>query len=366
MKNMVFRVDASYEIGTGHVMRCLTLAQELKESGVKVHFICRELDGNLNDLIEDRGFIVYRLKHTRHQQIPQKTMHSNWLGVPWEVDMEETKSVLQNIDKKINWLIVDHYAIDADWENKLQPYVENIMVIDDLADRKHDCDLLLDQNYYKNEKKRYNSLIPKSCKQYLGPNYLLLRKEFIKVQQKMKQNRENINRIFVFFGGSDPTNQTGKVLKAIKGLNNNLFVVDVVVGKNNPIKKTIEEICESMPSVNYYNQIDNMAELMLKADLAIGAGGTTLWERCYLGLPSIVIIVAQNQIEMVRDLEEKGIIFNLGWHKKVNSKMIKEKINQLIKNPEEIKVVEKKLMEFMQKLHKVEVHPVVKSLLGDE
>ena len=172
---IIFRTDASLLIGSGHVMRCLTLADELRLRGSNVMFICREHPGNLIDLIKDKGFTVAALQQpkTEYFMTPEDVAHAAWLGVSWKNDATDTIPILGKT--KPSWLIVDHYAIDCRWENMLRHHVGKIMVIDDLADRSHDCDLLLDQNLYQDMETRYNHLVSNSCLKFLGPKFALLR-----------------------------------------------------------------------------------------------------------------------------------------------------------------------------------------------
>ena len=314
------------DIGTGHVMRCLTLADELRERGADVSFVCRKAPGNLIQHIEDKGYRVYPLP----------------LDIDLSVDRDLTQKILQKQTELIDWLIIDHYEIDASWEFYLRKYANKIMVIDDLANRKHDCDLLLDQNFYENFEIRYDELVPYNCRKLLGPKYALLRPEFAETLKNLKQRNCKVNKILISFGGNDPTDETTKSLKAIMSLNRPDIAVDVVVGSSNPHKEKIEHICSAMTNANFYCQIDNMAQLMADADLSIGASGATTWERCCLGLPSIVMTLAENQRELANHLGKKRIVMHLGWHKEVEESDINEAVKKLLHNPEKIKIMSEK------------------------
>ncbi len=331
------RVDSSIEIGTGHVMRCLTLAEALRTKGANVSFICRKLQGNLISYIEGKDFLVYSLPPTKENnyKADRKVKHSHFLGVSWETDAIQTKIILQK-ETQINWLIVDHYGIDKKWELEIRPNVKKLMIIDDLADRTHDCDLLLDQNLYKNMGKRYNGLIPLHCLKLFGPQYALLRQEFRKARNHIKERDGNVKKIFIFFGGSDPTNETMKVLEAIKLLNRTDILFDVVVGATNQNKDQIKQSCSKMPNVMFHCQIDYMADLMKEADLAIGAGGSTTWERCYLGLPTITIITAENQIDVISEASCANIVCHIGKSKDLQATDISIEIECLLNKPDKI------------------------------
>ncbi len=325
------RTDSSTKIGSGHLMRCLTLAEELREKNQQVVFVCRELEGNLIHLIKQKGFEVFSLPFPSGDfEADPSVPHSKWLETSWQNDLEQTKEALK-IFGEFDWLVVDHYALDCKWEAEIRDLTRKIMVIDDLADRKHDCDLLLDQNLYENMEVRYQGLVPDKCKLLLGPQYVLLRKEFKEARKNLRKRDGSIKRILIFFGGVDPTNETEKALKAIDELNKPEIVIDVVVGASNPNKQQIEKLCSERPNTNFYCQVQNMAELMNEADLAIGAGGTTTWERCYLGLPSIVVPIADNQVAIVEYAFKKGI---LKYSQSNNSKKTLQYLREIISNQE--------------------------------
>ena len=341
--NVVIRTDASIEIGTGHVMRCLTLAKQLKRHGAEVTFVCRDFEGNSISYIREQGISVCSLP-----SIDVSASDINWTKENWKLDAEKTVSVIKELDVEVDLLIVDHYGLDSRWESSVRNATKNIMVIDDLANRMHDCDLLLDQNYYLNMEGRYQGLLPVHCVQMLGPNYILLRDEFVQVASKPRVRTGKIKNILVFFGGTDPTGETIKTLKAIKELDIPEIRFNIVVGATNPRQQEIEQLCNEMSNANYYYHISNMAELMWEADLAIGAGGATTWERCIMGLPALVVVVADNQKVAAKALARQGILICLGDYIQVNSNDIKQKVLYLLKNPnilEEISTSCKKIMD---------------------
>ncbi len=310
---IVIRADASIEMGSGHVMRCLTLADALRERGAEVHFMCRDLPGHLGGVLADKGYPVHWLPAPGDDEaaIPTHTAHSAWLGVPWVVDADQTRERLAGLPE-IDWLIVDHYALDRAWESRLRPLVQRIMVIDDLADRPHDCNLLLDQNLYEDMDQRYVGLVPADCRPLLGPRYALLRPEFREARKTLRQRDGVVRRMLVFFGGADPTNETAKALRAIQLLERPEIAVDVVVGAANPHRAEIEALCAALPNASFHCQVANMAELMARADLAIGASGVSTWERAALGLPALVVTVAENQKAIAYAADDNGLIICLG------------------------------------------------------
>ena len=333
---IIFRVDASLQMGSGHVMRCLTLADELRQRGADVRFVCREHPGNLNDVIEEKGYPVSRLPQVNFAFVesPEDLAHMRWLGVVWEQDAAETIAAVGSTLPQ--WLIIDHYAIDHRWEERLRPQVGKIMVIDDLADRRHDCELLLDQNLYEEMEIRYDNLVPKGCQKLLGPHYALLRPEFAAARKNLRLRSGAIKRMLIFFGGVDPTNETAKALQAVADISDRQFAVDVVVGGGNPHKEQIQTLCEAHDGFHYHCQVENMAALMAAADLAIGAGGTATWERCALGLPSLVVVLAENQVDLAATGSRYGLFFSLGVAATVSIENIQGAFRVLTRTPDNL------------------------------
>ncbi|OEU74768.1 MAG: UDP-2,4-diacetamido-2,4,6-trideoxy-beta-L-altropyranose hydrolase [Desulfuromonadales bacterium C00003107] len=215
--------------------------------------------------------------------------------------------------------------------------VRQIAVIDDLADRPHDCDLLLDQNLYPEMKNRYDGLLPIRCRQLLGPEYALLRPEFALERGRLRSRDGSVRRILVFFGGCDLGNETGKALEVLRAAEFEDVVVDVVVGAGNPLRQEIESLCRSLPQVNFHCQVSNMAELMAAADLSIGAGGATTWERCAMGLPGLVVAVARNQEELAAYGGEQGLFFFLGTSETVTLEQMREALRGFASSPENLR-----------------------------
>lgn len=306
---VVVRTDASSRIGSGHIMRCKTLANKMLRGGYEVLFVTREHPGNLIHLLECEGLNVVTLAQPPITEIldaKQSDDYASWLGVEQKQDALETAKLSK--DFRPNWIIVDHYALDLNWESLIRKYVKNIMVIDDIANRFHDCDILLDQNFNENLIDRYDKLIPKHAVKLLGPKYALLRLEFGEARKKLRHRDGSIKRIMIFFGGVDPTGETEEAMDAVRMKGWPDISVDVVVGASNPRASTIEHKCREMGNASFYQQVSNMAELMSEADLFIGAGGSVTWERLCLGLPGIVKIIAENQRPAMMALAKIGLI----------------------------------------------------------
>ncbi len=333
---IAIRTDASIEIGSGHIMRCLSLAKKLREKGAQVRFVCREHEGHLLHTVAAQGFSVHGLdsrqrdKQTQQAESGYKkhskdTPHQHWLGTSWQRDARQT---IQTLREKApwDWLIVDHYALDAKWENLLRLCALRILVIDDLADREHDCDLLLDQNYFHNPGRRYHGLLPQECKTLLGPKYALLRPEFLQAPQYTRMRGNGIARILVYFGSSDPDNLTERTLEGLNYPEIKGIPVEVVAGSNNRHLDNLRRWALMRPATRVHHQPENFIELLLRADLCIGAGGTTTWERLCLGLPSIVITIATNQETSISDLDNDGYVTWLGGKDEVSPSDIRDAV----------------------------------------
>lgn len=278
-------------------MRCLTLADELRKHGVQVTFACSEVPGNLNDLLEKRGYPVYRM----NEGIPEAKLD-------WKRDARQLEA-FHRASSPVDWLIVDHYELDARWERTVKRLFHRLMVVDDLANRPHVGDLLLDQNWYRNPENRYDSWVPETCIRLLGPTYALLRPEFIKTKHTLRARTGEVRRVLVFFGGSDPSNETSKVVAAARGLE---LEFDFVVGISNPHRQDLVSSVSELGNARVHVQVENMGELMASADLGLMAGGSVTWERCCLSLPALVVTVADNQIRVAQDLAEVGYHYYLG------------------------------------------------------
>ena len=307
---VAFRADASLQMGSGHVMRCLTLADALKARGAHCHFISRAHPGHLLEAIHQRGYKVNSLVTPviRAQaatktiaidvpDIQQEPAHAAWLGSTWQTDAQETAAILADLQP--DWLVVDHYALDQYWEEVLAPHYRKLMVIDDLADRHHCCDLLLDQNLGR-QPEHYAPWVPAHCQVLTGPQYALLRPEFAELRPYSLQRRQAqpaLRQLLISMGGVDQPNATGQVLQALKtcALPADCRIT-VVMGLTAPWLQNVRELAAQMPwPTEVVVNVNDMARRMVDSDLAIGAAGSTSWERCCLGLPTLMVVLAENQ-----------------------------------------------------------------------
>ena len=339
MKKVLFRADASLTIGSGHVMRCLTLAKELRECGIEIHFVCRMLDGHMRETIAENKFNVTMLAPLEGSENEPQLPYSDWLGENQEYDAKQTLPTVSKI--KPDCIIVDHYTLDYKWQSIVKPYTNKIMVIDDLGDRKHECDFLLDQTFGTSADK-YSRLVPEKCQIFTGTEYALLRKEFVSIRSSTLSARKetnDLNTILISFGGMDRENLSLIALKACEesALKPQASIHIVVGASNQNHESLIKFIKNSRHDVKLHVNINNIATLMSEADLAIGAGGTTSWERCALGLPSLVVCVADNQVDVIANLNEVGALKSLGNKKHVSIETIHSAIDMFVDHPQKLK-----------------------------
>lgn len=304
---VTFRTDASSQIGTGHVVRCLTLADALREQGAECQFVCREHEGHLMDHICSRGYQVDALPRADANASSESDLaHADWLGVDWSTDAREMQQL--TADTKFDWLIVDHYALDHRWESALRSSCKRIMAIDDLADRQHDCDLLLDQNYGSSAG-RYLGLVRANCIQCHGPEYALLKPVYAERRAQLSVRNGQVNRALIYFGGgADAADLTGIATRAFQVPELADIALDIVVGAAYAHQLSLEELVAKRGNATIHRQLPDLAELMVRADLAVGAGGATTWERCCLGLPTIMVSIAENQNATSEYLSRQEVI----------------------------------------------------------
>lgn len=329
----VFRVDSSVDIGTGHIMRCRALAFNLQKRGADIRFITRAHHGHLGDMLARDGFEVVLLPQPNNLEI-KEDVYATWLGVSQEDDALQTICALEN--QVCDWIIVDHYGLDSIWEELLNPYARNLMVIDDLANRNHVCDLLLDQNYAVSRDQRYRHRVLEHCQTLLGPRYALLRSEYTQYRKVTERRTQEIKRILVFMGGSDNANTTGKVLAALTKDQFAHLEVDVVIGTNYLYKLEVTNQANARPNTRIHGLRPHLADLMVDADLAIGAGGATIWERFCIGVPSLVISIAENQVPTCKALASKGLIQYLGNDCDLNIAAIEFALSNALSKPVQI------------------------------
>lgn len=338
-KKIAFRVDSSNSIGSGHVHRCLALAHFFKKNAADVYFFGRNHKGNIHSFIRESGFQLIELTQPSREWVGEKTPHADWLGTDLISDVQETNDLMEKVGK-FDALFMDHYAIDDRW---LKPFLNRNLItaaIDDLCDRSLNFDLLINQSIGVTEK-NYTQLSPNSQK-LLGPKYALLRNEFNDQRSDIK-TRNRIQNILISFGGIDATNETQKTVLALLPELEPEMKLQVVPG-------TMSKIDTQSPQIVLHKNTQKMASLMKSADLAFGAPGTMTWERCAMGLPAIVTILADNQLRNAQDGENAGFQICLGTSNEVTVKTIKEAFLMLKKDRNKLQSMSQKAQDTVDTL----------------
>jgi UDP-2,4-diacetamido-2,4,6-trideoxy-beta-L-altropyranose hydrolase len=289
-------------------MRCLALSQALKAEQVEVGFICASHPGFDPAQITDLGFDLDVISVVQGME-----------------DAKLSSRIVQA--KSPDWLVVDHYGLGIEWERYQRPYTSRLMVIEDLANRPHAADMLLDQNLRADSGRAYEALLPANCLRLLGPEYALLRPQFFEARKSCKTRTRIPPRILLFMGGGDEQNVTMGVLKLLQESGSS-FSLQTVVGQAHPAKESIQRLCHEQ-GWGFHCQVANMAALMVESDLAIGAGGVSSWERCTLGLPTLIITLSENQAENADMLERSGAAISLGWWNQLDSGKIRNVLGML-------------------------------------
>lgn len=326
-RTALIRVDASAVIGSGHLMRCLTLAKALQQSNWRVQFACRAHPGHLIQWLRDQKFDVITLQPPAESRA---SGYAAWLGVTEQQDAAELKEQLQ---APVDLLVIDHYGLSKLFEQAMAGFYQKLLVIDDLANRAHHCDYLLDQNLYPQLHSRYDKLVNNEAQLWLGPSYVLLRPEFAQFQRAVDTTKL---RFLVFYGGTDELNLTSLTIKALQQLQKTDFAADIVIGLANPHRVKLEQACAEDPRLTLHIQTPHMAELMSQATLMIGAGGSTHWERCALALPALVVTLADNQVASTLALVEAGVCAYLGQGQDLTATQLTSAVQQLLENPQQL------------------------------
>jgi UDP-2,4-diacetamido-2,4,6-trideoxy-beta-L-altropyranose hydrolase len=342
MTRMLIRCDASLAIGSGHVMRCRTLARELQRRGASITFLCRCQAGDLIALLEQEFQVLAlpELPLALCEGLAGRELYGAWLGCSQNHDADDCLTALASAGvRSADWLVVDHYGLDGSWEalllnalvgNKGTP---KLLAIDDLADRPHQSDLLLDQNFFGAvTDQRYQGLVPSHCRQLLGPHYALLGPEYAQLHPLVPVRTE-LRRVLVFFGGVDPDNLTGRTLEALMDPALAHLAVDVVLGRQSPHRQAVADLVAQRPFTTLHGPLPSLAGLIARADLAIGAGGATTWERACLKLPSLVVAIAENQLPFAEALHQAGHLQLLGEAATVSAAQIRSALLAWVADP---------------------------------
>jgi UDP-2,4-diacetamido-2,4,6-trideoxy-beta-L-altropyranose hydrolase len=312
----LIRADASVSIGTGHIMRMIALAQAWQAQGGQVYFFCAEITPALEQRLASEGFHLSRIHATlgSHEDLSE-TLHL----------ISET----QQADRQNARVVLDGYHFGSDYQLGIKAAGFKLLVVDDYghADFYH-ADWVLNQNISAREE--LYAMRSLDTKLLLGPKFAMLRKEFLAYKGWQREIAPVAKKILVTLGGSDPDNVTLKVIQALIDLD---LHVKVVIGGSNPHLCEIENFIQSQIDrtalIEVFVNATNMPELMVWADVAVVAAGSTCWEFAFMGLPSLVFILADNQVEVSKKLSAIKLAILIGRPSSEALAYFKEKLGQL-------------------------------------
>jgi len=328
MKSAAFRVDSGFAFGTGHVKRCATLATSLRDRGVDVSFVCRRHARATLDRIRSLGFPVHELPSPPMPQLGSDS--ASWNGVSETQDASDT---IEKLPCNLDWLIVDHYSCGHAWELAVRPYCERLAVIDDLA-RLHDCDLLIDPSWVGDATTtRYDPSSDSVTEMLLGPSYAFISSDYLAYRDNARERNEPVKRILVYFGGSDIANLTPLTLRVLTAHAFSHLAVDVVIGSTAGNKDGMKPYGSIGERTYVHRHLPSLAPLLASADLAIGAVGGTTWERMCLGVPTIAVILADNQRQTGKSLAAADLLCLLGEANSVNGAALAAALSSLLGDP---------------------------------
>lgn len=292
---VAFRVDASSTMGTGHLKRCLSLAAALHEQGAEVLWVVRPLDGVAVGLLSATSRSVRWLPSpSAGAEVLSDSVDppcAAWAQVTWQQDVGDTVQALANSIP--DWLVVDHYAFDARWHGAIRSALGcRLLVIDDTADRPLNADVLLDQNWHVDHRAKYADRLQREPRWLAGPRFALLAPAYRTVSRHRVQ--ATVTSIGIFMGGTDPDGASVNALRSCRasGFQGQVEIVSTSVNLG---LTTLRTACEADPCTTLTLDLPDLAEFFARHDLQIGAGGSSTWERCCMGAPSILVALATNQ-----------------------------------------------------------------------
>ncbi|KAE9644453.1 UDP-2,4-diacetamido-2,4,6-trideoxy-beta-L-altropyranose hydrolase [Pseudomonas sp. PB103] len=319
---VLIRADASPTIGSGHIARCLTLARVLREQGSHVAFACRRLPGHGLDALQGEGFETFALPERYVDEDPQQAIEAM---LPWQADIDALDDLLEG-HAGFDWIIADHYGLDHHWQTAARRWAPRIAAVDDLASRRYSVDLLLNQNL-SGLSENYAPLLPDGCRTLLGPRYAMLREEF---RCPAIEIRARARRVLVNFGGFDAAMQTHHAMLALADFAQ--LEVDFVAGAENPAWAQMQALAETRPHWRLHSFVSDFYQRMTAADLFIGAGGGTSWERAAMGLPTICIAVSNNQQANGEVMAAAGAHVFMGAREQVSVEQLRQAIGFVSEN----------------------------------
>jgi UDP-2,4-diacetamido-2,4,6-trideoxy-beta-L-altropyranose hydrolase len=315
MKPLVFRVDSSTAMGTGHVMRCLALAQAWQEQGGQAVFVIGEEAEVLTPRLRAEGVEVERIGAQSGG----------------EEDIRRTAACAHRLGAE--WVVVDGYQFTGRYQRLLRETGFRLLAVDDYGHaERYEADLVLNQNLAANESLYRNRA--EHTRLLLGVRFVLLRREFVKRRGWRREIPEVAHKVVVTLGGSDPDNATLKVIRALQQIPHEGLEVEILAGAANPYRAVLEAAVRGSSALQLKTNATNMPEVMKWADIAVAAGGTTCWELMFLGLPAVVGVLAANQHEVAQRLSDAQAARNLGRFDAVTPVQIAQELSSLLTDPQ--------------------------------
>lgn len=304
---VAFRVDGSQEIGTGHVRRCLSLAQALQDEGIQTLFVCRRLD-EASELPQLGEQSVAWLPAPSGDFTPstQDPTHAAWACIGWEEDAQQTTEVLAGLE--LDWLIVDHYAFDQRWHRAVSTALalKHLAVIDDLGDRPLAADLLIDHNLDINHQAKYAAVLQGAKAMLTGPRYALLSKAY--AEAAPYSFREQVASIGIFMGGVDPGGMSAEALRGCRETAGFIGEIEIVSSPRSPYHLALKALAAKWPRTRVVADLPDLSSFFARHDIQIGAGGGASWERCCMGAPTVACSLAANQDVVLSALQRLGVV----------------------------------------------------------
>ena len=315
----------------------LSLADFLVANGIGATFAIRRMDGDLCAYIAERGHAVAIVGKT-------DPADPTWLGVSPEREIEETTALVGRLPRRPRWIVVDHYAIDARWERAMRDLAIRVLAIDDLG-RSHASDYVLDATL--GSPMRYAKTANGDERVLFGPRFAFVRESFVAARSVARTRDGSISRILVFYGGVDASGETLKAVRALRSIAASV-TVDIVCGGRSAWRAAVEAAATPDTRLRVWGNRKDMADLMVSADLALGAGGTATWERCYVGLPTIATSIAPNQDAVVAELAAAGALVSLGRARDVGELDVADRIEQLLSDPVSVRRIAARAADVVQ------------------
>lgn len=347
---VLFRVDASVVMGIGHVMRCLTLAKALRARGAQVLFACRALDGNQIERIQ-QDFDVLYLPAVYAGELDGLTPEASVCAA---ADFSAVSAAVG--ERHFDWCVLDHYGLGLDWQRQATSLGRRLLVIDDLPQREHDCDLLLDQNLLNERPDMYPG---RSTQRLFGPRYSLLRADFAYYRTLPRPPQGLRPRLLLFFGGGASAQALLRVVPALLPLPVGL---DIVIGSS-PERAALEQLLHGQSHACLHVNTEHMAKLLHATDLYVGSGGSVTWERVCLGVPGVVAALSLNQQAMSRACAESGLQIYLGESHKLRPEDWRNAVSQLLAQPERLALMRQRATELVDGLGVIRVVEAMEGLL---